>query len=117
MNGYHLTDLSGTTGALPRTLHGLATRSPLRFPRHVVGVGAELAVAAVLNRLAPERGGSIEAAPGEAQARGASLVLYLHWSPDGRISAVVRRRSRCGGTAASMWCSWRGADPAPSAIP
>lgn len=92
MTTFTLTDLPGAAGGLPRVLHGLAVRSPATLLLRVAQVAAEVGRAALLDRLAPLRGTVLEVAPGRAAASGNSLALYLHWSPDGHISAMVRRQ-------------------------
>jgi lipopolysaccharide biosynthesis protein len=53
----------------------------------------ETGSAALLDRFAPQHPEILEASDGHAhQTR--SLALYLHWSPDGRISGMVRRQVR-----------------------
>ena len=73
--------------------HGLATRAPARFVRRVGEVLWETGSAALLDRFAPQKPEIFEASPGLASPP-ASLALYLHWSPDGRISRMVRRQIR-----------------------
>lgn len=94
MLNYRLTDLATPQGGAPRILHGLATRAPLAFIRRAGELVWEVSAAAVLDRLAPLKGGVREALPGLAAPQGGSLALYLHWSPDGRISAMVQRQIR-----------------------
>jgi hypothetical protein len=89
---YRLTDLAPGLGGTPRVLHGLAVRAPHRFAQRVAQVGWEVSRAAVLDRLAPLRGRMHEVAEGCPPSPGGALGLYLHWSPDGRISAMVRRQ-------------------------
>lgn len=90
--GPALHDLHSSRHAIPRALHSLAMRSPRRHLRRAVEVAYELASASLLDRLAPPRSGVTEIAPGRLGARGRSIALYLHWSPSGRISAMVRRQ-------------------------
>ena len=92
MTAYRLTDLPTPEGGLPRALHGLAARSPLTFMRRAAEVGWEFASAAVLDRLAPLKPELQRVEPGRAPAGGEALALYLHWSPDGRVSAMVREQ-------------------------
>jgi hypothetical protein len=92
VTAYHLTDLHTPEGGLPRVLQGLAARSPLTFARRAAEVAWEFASAAVLDRLAPLRPELQRAEPGRAPASGEALALYLHWSPDGRVSAMVREQ-------------------------
>jgi hypothetical protein len=86
---YLLTDLRLTSPGLGRLRHGLAAKSPLRFLRRVVEVGAEVAVATLLDRLRPLQGGIRIVAAGHAPRRGESLALYTHWSPTGAVSDMV----------------------------
>lgn len=90
--GYQLYDLDAARSAIPRALHGLAVHSPWRFVRRATQVVFELANASLLDRLAPQRGGVTQVTKGHCSLRGLSLALYVHWSPDGRISAMVRRQ-------------------------
>jgi hypothetical protein len=89
---YALTDLAAPEGGLPRALHGLAARSPLTFARRAAELAWEVGAAAVLDRLAPLSPAMLRVEPGRAPAVGGSLALYLHWSPDGRVSAMVREQ-------------------------
>lgn len=92
MPDYALADLSAGNGGTPRVLHGLAARAPERFLQRVAQVGVEVTTAAVLDRIAPLPRTLHEVSPGRAAAAGAAMGLYLHWSPDGRISAMVRQQ-------------------------
>lgn len=94
MPPYTLTDLSAAEGGAPRILHGLAARAPLTFLRRGAEVAFEMAQAAVLDRLAPLKAGLREVSEGAAPRLGRSLALYLHWSPDGRVSSMVLRQLR-----------------------
>ncbi|MBM3589609.1 MAG: hypothetical protein FJX33_17865 [Alphaproteobacteria bacterium] len=76
-----------------RLAHSLATRAPTLFALRVAEVLWETGSATLLDFLAPQRVEIFETAPGFA-APSASLALYLHWSPDGRISRMVRRQLR-----------------------
>jgi hypothetical protein len=59
----------------------------------VAGVLWETGTAALLDRFSPQHPEIFEASDGHVlPAR--SLALYLHWSPDGRISPMVRRQVR-----------------------
>lgn len=86
---YLLTDLRLASPGLGRLRHGLAAKSPLRFLRRVVEVGAEIAVATLLDRLLPLQGGIRMVAAGHAPRQGESLALYAHWSPTGAVSDMV----------------------------
>jgi hypothetical protein len=92
MPHYTLTDLAAPQGGTPRVLHGLAARAPLTFLRRAAEVAFEIGQAAVLDRLAPLKAGLREVSRGEAPRQGRSLALYLHWSPDGRVSPMVLRQ-------------------------
>lgn len=94
MPGYALSDLTRPEGGAPRILHGLAARAPLTFLRRAAEVAWEVTQAAVLDRVAPLQGGLRAMAPGLAARQGRSLALYLHWSPDGRVSPMVLRQLR-----------------------
>lgn len=85
----HLTDLATEGAGARRLLHGLATRAPARFLGRVAEVGWELATTGLLDTLSPLRGAIAREAPGRAIPRGGALGLYLHWSPDGRVSEMV----------------------------
>ncbi len=89
---YSLTDLGAAPGGAPRILHGLAARAPLTFLRRAAEVAFEIALAAILDRIAPLKAGLREVSPGQAPRQGRSLALYLHWSPDGRVSPMVLRQ-------------------------
>jgi hypothetical protein len=91
MSAYALSELAPAS-ALPRALHGLAARSPLTFARRAAEVAWEAGSAAVLDRVAPLPAGVTRVEEGRAPAPAGSLALYLHWSPDGRVSAMVRRQ-------------------------
>jgi hypothetical protein len=53
----------------------------------------ETGSAALLDRFAPQHPEILEGSDGHAHPT-RSLALYLHWSPDGRISPMVRRQVR-----------------------
>lgn len=90
--GPQLHDIDASRHAIPRALHGLAVHPPLRYLRRAAQVSFELASASLLDRLAPTRGGVTDVAEGRCRSRGTSVALYVHWSPSGRISAMVRRQ-------------------------
>jgi hypothetical protein len=92
MPPYTLSEVGPATGGAPRILHGLAARAPLTFLRRGAEVAFEITQAALLDRIAPLKGGLREVSPGEAPRQGKSLALYLHWSPDGRVSPMVLRQ-------------------------
>ncbi|MBY0335263.1 MAG: hypothetical protein K2X11_01535 [Acetobacteraceae bacterium] len=94
-----LTDLPEGREELSRVLHGLAARSPTRFLRRAAEVGWEVAWTGLLDRLAPLKGDILREEAGRAVPRGGALGLYLHWSPDGRVSEMVR----------GQVAGWRGA--------
>jgi len=71
----------------------LATRTTTRFAKRVAEVLWETGSATLLDRFAPEHSEIFEASDGHAPSTH-SLALYLHWSPDGRISPMVRRQVR-----------------------
>ncbi|WP_372621836.1 hypothetical protein [Falsiroseomonas sp.] len=76
----------------PRLLQGLGTNSLPRFLRRATSVALEIGGAAVADRLLPPRPAPMEVEEGRARPGGGSFALYLHWSPDGRISELVRRQ-------------------------
>ena len=94
MVAYHLSDLATPRGGVPRILHGLAARAPLTFARRAAEMAFEIGKAALLDRLAPLESRILEAGPGLQAPEGSSLALYLHWSPDGRVSGMVLRQLR-----------------------
>jgi hypothetical protein len=74
---------------LARLRHGVAAKSRLRFLHRVLQVGTEIATAMLLDRLRPLQGGVQIIAAGHAPTQGASLALYMHWSPTGGVSDMV----------------------------
>ena len=93
MSFYQLSALAARISSRERWAHSLATRAPSRFVRRVAEVLWETGSAALLDRLVPEHPEIFEVSEGHASATH-SLALYLHWSPDGRISGMVRRQVR-----------------------
>jgi hypothetical protein len=55
-------------------------------------VGAEVASAALMDRLRPLKGEIRRVEAGAVPAGTGSLALYLHWSPTGAVSAMVLRQ-------------------------
>ena len=90
---YKVSNLSEPNISNGRWTHSLATRSPSRFLRRVSDVIWEAGSAMLLDYFRPQQAEIFEACAGEASHNG-SLALYLHWSPDGRISSMVRRQVR-----------------------
>ncbi|MCA3356699.1 MAG: hypothetical protein ING02_01780 [Roseomonas sp.] len=90
---YRLSALSANINSRDRVAHSLATRAPSRFLRRAAEVLWETTSAALLDRFAPEMTEILEIAEGHAPPS-QSLALYLHWSPAGRISSMVRRQVR-----------------------
>ena len=90
---YQLTSLPDGISSGVNVAAMLATRAPARFARRVAEVLWENSSAAFLDRFAPQRPEIFEASEGQAPLT-RSLALYLHWSPDGRISRMVRRQVR-----------------------
>ena len=88
-----LSPLSEPANRRERMAHSLATRAPARFVRRVAEVLWETGSAALLDRFAPQHPEIFDASDGHAPSTH-SLALYLHWSPDGRISGMVRRQVR-----------------------
>lgn len=84
-----LSDLAATSPGVARLRHGLGTRSVLGYARRVLEVGAEVAGAALLDRLRPLSGGVRRAEAGIAPTDAGRLALYLHWSPGGAVSEMV----------------------------
>lgn len=89
---YRVTPLRPDASAIPRMLHGLGNRSIARFVARGAAVAAEIATAALLDVAFPSRTVEPMVEQGRARPAGASLALFLHWSPDGRVSAMVRRQ-------------------------
>jgi hypothetical protein len=89
LHPYVLTDLRAEPPGAARLRHGLGLRSPIAFARRVAEVGAEVAWAALMDRLRPLRGAVRRMEPGDTPTGGRRLALYTHWSPDGRVSAMV----------------------------
>lgn len=89
---YRVMPLSDTMASSPRFLHGIATNSVPRYLRRVASVGFEIALASIVDPIAPLPPASLEIEAGRQHPDGASFALYLHWSPDGRISSLVRRQ-------------------------
>jgi hypothetical protein len=58
----------------------------------VAEVGAEVASAALMDRLRPLKGEVRRVESGVAPTGTGSLALYLHWSPTGAVSAMVLRQ-------------------------
>jgi len=90
---YQLTSLPDGISSGVNVAAMLATRAPARFARRVAEVLWENSSAAFLDRFAPQQPEIFEASEGQAPLT-RSLALYLHWSPDGRISRMVRRQVR-----------------------
>ena len=93
MTAYSLSPLSALINGPQRVSHSLATRAPTRLVRRAAEVLWETGNAALLDVVSPQSPELFEAAPGLAPPS-TSLALYLHWSPDGRISRMVRRQVR-----------------------
>lgn len=93
MTAYSLSPLSALFSGPQRMSHSLATRAPTRLVRRAAEVLWETGNAALLDVISPQSPELFEAAPGLAPPS-TSLALYLHWSPDGRISRMVRRQVR-----------------------
>jgi hypothetical protein len=90
---YQLSALSANISRRERLAQSLATRAPARFLRRVTEVLWETTSAGTLDLFVPEKPEILEIAEGCAPPAH-SLALYLHWSPDGRISSMVRRQVR-----------------------
>jgi lipopolysaccharide biosynthesis protein len=93
MTAYALSPLSALTSAQQRVSLGLASRAPTRLVRRAAEVLWEISNAALLDIVSPQYNELFEATPGLAPPS-TSLALYLHWSPDGRISRMVHRQVR-----------------------
>lgn len=93
MLSYQPTVLSAEISSRERVAHILATRAPSRFVQRVVEVLWEAGSATLLDRIAPEHPEIFEISEGQVPVS-RSLALYLHWSPNGRISPMVRRQVR-----------------------
>jgi hypothetical protein len=90
---YQLSALSAAISSRERWALNFATRSPLRFARRVAEILWETGSATLLDHFEPEHSEIFETSDGHAPTTH-SLALYLHWSPDGRISPMVRRQVR-----------------------
>lgn len=88
-----LSPLSAPVNRRERMGQNFATRSPSRFVRRVAEIFWETGSAKLLDRFTPEHSEIFEASEGQAPLTH-SLALYLHWSPDGRISSMVRNQVR-----------------------
>jgi hypothetical protein len=84
-----LSELRLDPPGLARLRHGVAARPGLHYARRIVEVGTEVATAIVLDRLQPLSGQVRRVETGAAPASTGQLALYLHWSPDGRVSDMV----------------------------
>lgn len=93
MLSYHLSSVLANIPPLERLALNLATRTPSHFLRRVAEVLWETTSATLLDFFATEKSEIFEIADGQAPAT-SSFALYLHWSPDGRISPMVRRQVR-----------------------
>lgn len=87
-----VTALRGNGPAISRLLHGVGTQSAARFVTRGASVAAELAACGILDFVWPLKTAEPIVEQGRARPTGASLALFLHWSPDGRVSAMVRRQ-------------------------
>jgi hypothetical protein len=89
-----LTDVEFRPPGLGRLSHGLAHQAPLGFARRVLEVGAETAVARVVDSVRgtgrdPRRVLRLE--PGDAlQPEARSVALYVHYAASGAVSEMVR---------------------------
>lgn len=90
---YQVSALSADITPRERVTHSLATRAPARLLTRVAEVLWETTSAALLDLFVPEKSEIFQIAEGNAPPSH-SLALYLHWSPDGRISSMVRRQVR-----------------------
>lgn len=97
---YRVLPMSHARSNLPRLLHGLGTNPLPRYLYRLTSVGLEITLSSILDRLAPLRAAPLEVEPGSQLPQSAAFALYLHWSPDGRISPLVRRQislwQQCG---------------------
>lgn len=93
MQSCTLSPLSPSVASPKRVADTLATRTAARVARRVAEVLWETGNAALRDSVTPQTPEIFEAAPGLAPPS-TSLALYLHWSPDGRISRMVRRQVR-----------------------
>lgn len=89
---FRVTPLRADGPGIPRLLQGMGTRSAARFIARGASVAIEIAGSAILDIVAPPRMPEPVVERGRAMPAGASLALFLHWSPDGRVSAMVRRQ-------------------------
>jgi hypothetical protein len=78
-----------------RLLHSLAYQAPLRFARRVMEVGAEVALARLVDARMARRMRSSQVVRHEAggvpaTTGGRRVALYLHYSASGHVSAMVQ---------------------------
>ena len=88
-----LTPLSIHFMGMSRLATALSTRGIGHIIQRAVEVSSEVSIAVLRDRLVPQTKQVFEASEGHAPSTH-SLALYLHWSPDGRISGMVRRQVR-----------------------
>jgi len=93
---YVLTEVIAGRPGLRRLRQGLARHTPVSFLLRVVEVIIEVASRSVIDlaeTLRPARPAILREEPGVAIAPGQRAVaLYVHWSPDGGVSAMVRQQ-------------------------
>lgn len=89
---YRVVPLSLGGPNLPRILHGVGTRSTVQVLSRGFAVMAELGSSAVLDTLLPIVSSNPLVERGRAAASGRSIALFTHWSPDGRVSDMVRHQ-------------------------
>jgi hypothetical protein len=93
---YVLTDVSAERPGLRRFRHGLVRHTPFSFLLRAVEVAGEVTrhlAIDVFAALRPRPQAILRLQTGVPIAAGQRAVaLYVHWSPDGRISAMVRQQ-------------------------
>lgn len=90
-----LTDVDVAPPGLARAAHGLAHQAPLRFARRVLEVGGEVALARLRDatlRTGPDPARLLRVEPGALAGPIRAPALYVHYAPDGAVSAMVRRQ-------------------------
>ena len=88
-----LSQMLDSSGGPGRLAQSLSTRGAAYTVRRTLEVFTEAVSATLQDHLAPLCSEIFEASNGKLPST-PSLALYLHWSPDGRISPMVRRQVR-----------------------
>ncbi len=78
--------------SLSRLWHGLGTRSGPRHLLRLAKVASEVSAAALLDTVLPLPTCAASVEWGRARHLRPSVALFLHWSPTGRVSSMVRNQ-------------------------